>query len=303
MVRKTELANKGNYGNVRDLSNIKYIVVHYTGNDGDTDEANANYFKGSNRHASAHYFVDDDSITQSVPDNYIAWHCGGSKYFHPNCRNANSIGVEMCDTQRNGKADLSKGTRANTIKLIKELMEKYNISINNVVRHYDVTHKCCPSYFVNDTNAWNRFKQDITNTSPCTKPNTSKVGNDIIAEGQAEANKFVKCSISCDGIRGVNTKKAAIMVLQKAMNKDYNSGLVVDGIFGNNTKKALGSHYVKYGEKQYMVTAMEILLMLKGYDPNGVEYPGVFGNGALKALRAYRGVDICTDFIFKSLIE
>ena len=64
---KEYLANKNNYGGKRSTSNIKYIVIHYTGNDGDTDENNSKYFKNNIVKASAHYFVDDDSITQSVP--------------------------------------------------------------------------------------------------------------------------------------------------------------------------------------------------------------------------------------------
>ena len=94
----TILAHNSNYGGVRSLSNIRYIVVHFTANDGDTDTNNANYFKSTpNLKTSSHYFVDDDSITQSVPDTYIAYHCGGTKYYHATCRNANSLGVEMCD--------------------------------------------------------------------------------------------------------------------------------------------------------------------------------------------------------------
>ena len=79
-VLKTNLANKGNYGSVRSTSQIKYIVIHYTSNDGDTDENNGTYFKNNDVDSSAHYFVDSDSVTQSVPDNYVAWSVGGSKY-------------------------------------------------------------------------------------------------------------------------------------------------------------------------------------------------------------------------------
>lgn len=165
-VLKTKLANKSNYGNIRNLSNIKYIVVHYTANDGDTDEANANYFQNKLANpASAHYFVDDDSVTQSVPDNYVAYHCGTTgKYYHT-CRNATSIGVELCDTIKNGKHDVSELTKNNAIELIKSLMKKYNIPIENVIRHYDVTHKLCPLFWVNDINDWNNFKNRLTDTT------------------------------------------------------------------------------------------------------------------------------------------
>ena len=83
-------------------------------------------------------------------------------------------------------------------------------------------------------------------------------------------------------------KKAGIKVLQTALNRDYGAGLDVDGIWGTNTSDALGKHYVKSGETQYMVTAAEILLLLRAYDPNGVEIPGTFGSGLLSAVKAFQ---------------
>lgn len=160
---KENLAHKSNYGSQRSLDSIRFIVIHYTGNDGDTDEANGKYFNGANRGASAHYFVDDDSVTVVVPDNFVAYHCGTKNtYYHKTCRNSNSIGIEMCDTQKNGVYDLSSKTRANVVALTKELMKKYNIPISNVVRHYDVTHKKCPAYFVDNVAEWNKFLKELT---------------------------------------------------------------------------------------------------------------------------------------------
>ena len=75
-VMKEHLANKANYGSKRDLSKIKYLVIHYTSNDGDSDEANGKYFANNVVKASAHYFVDDDSVTHSVPDDYVAYSVG-----------------------------------------------------------------------------------------------------------------------------------------------------------------------------------------------------------------------------------
>ena len=171
---KTNYANKSNYGSYRSLSKIKYIVWHYTANDGDTDESNARYFKSPNRNASAHYFVDDDSVTISVPDTYVAWSVGGSRYsnykttggasLYKVCTNTNSISIELCDTKKNGKYDVSEKTLENAISLTKDLMKKYNISINNVVRHFDITGKSCPAYYVNNTE-WNKVKMRITNSN------------------------------------------------------------------------------------------------------------------------------------------
>ena len=151
---KTTLANRKNYGSSRPLSNIKYIVIHYTGNDGDTDENNGSFFKNNETGTSAHYFVDDDSVTQSVPDNYVAWHCGTTgSYKHKSCRNSNSIGIEICDDVKNGTIYPSAKTISNVLELVAYLMNKYAIPKENVIRHYDVTGKHCPSYWV-DNNKW-----------------------------------------------------------------------------------------------------------------------------------------------------
>ena len=188
LVTRKELAHSSNYKSAnRVTADIKYIVIHYTANDGDSDEGNANYFKSANRKASAHFFVDDDSITQSVNIKDIAWHCGGSVYndikttggasLHGVCTNTNSIGIEMCDTYKNGQYDLSTKTRENTIKLVRALMSDFNIDINHVVRHFDVTGKYCPRYFCppyGSNDEWDKFKSEIMNTSTPT-PQTQHV--------------------------------------------------------------------------------------------------------------------------------
>ena len=165
---KIKTANRSNYGGKRSNSDIKYIVIHYTANDGDTDEGNGNYFANNIVGASAHYFVDDDSITRSVPDDYIAWAVGGSKYkytkggkFYGKCTNANSISIEFCDTKKNGVYDFTEATMKNAADLVKLLMKKYNVPVERVIRHYDVTGKVCPKPFVDDEKAWETFKERL----------------------------------------------------------------------------------------------------------------------------------------------
>ena len=104
-------------------------------------------------------------------------------------------------------------------------------------------------------------------------------GDPIIRAGQQASIRFTGISIGVDGLRGPETRRQAVRVLQKAINLDYNKKLVLDGVIGVKTRAALGTHYVKRGEKQYMVTAAEILLMMLGKDPKGVEYPGIYGAG------------------------
>ena len=158
---KEILAHQSNYNKGRKQP-IQFIVVHYTANNGDTAQGNGNYFSQANRNASAHYFVDESNIVQSVKDTDIAWHCGAKSYKHPKCRNDNSIGVEMCsEKDQNGQYYINQATQNTAVELIKVLMEKYSIPIENVIRHYDVTGKICPEPFVRNQVQWLDFKKRL----------------------------------------------------------------------------------------------------------------------------------------------
>ena len=168
-----------------------------------------------------------------------------------------------------------------------ELAKYNNISNPNVIYVGQVIHK--PS------------------SSAPSDPDLSDV-DVIVRDGQIHANNFAAAGIETDGVRGDDTKKAGIKVLQVAMNHDYGAGLAVDGIWGSKSEVALKGHTVRHGEVQYMVTALQILLMLKGYNPNGVECPGSFGDGCLSATKSYQqnnGLEvdgIAGHNTFKSLI-
>ena len=213
---KKDIANRKNYGGSRKTSKIKYIVIHYTANDGDTDESNAKYFRNNVVKSSAHYFVDDDSVTQSVPDEYIAWHCGGNRYnnykttggakYYKECNNTNSIGIELCDTVKDGQYGFTKKTIENAVELIRHKMEQYNIPTERVIRHFDVTGKICPSVFVNNEKEWIDFKNNIAKTK----------------------------------------RKGIVAQWQQAMNKSYNCGLDVDNSFGPDSERKANKYYLKY---------------------------------------------------------
>lgn len=120
-------------------------------------------------------------------------------------------------------------------------------------------------------------------SAPQSTPAPTVSGNDVIKAGQQHSINFTGHQIGVDGIRGPETVKNQIRVLQQALNLDYNARLAVSGTWNSATEKALGRHYVKRGEKQYMVTAAEILCMMHGIDCNGVECPGIFGGGLERA--------------------
>lgn len=261
---KTNIANKSNYGGKRNTGNIKYLVYHYTSNDGDSDEGNGNHFHNHIVKASAHYFVDDDSVTQSVPDNYIAYSVGGKcqSSHHPLykvCTNSNSISIEMCDTVKNGVVEITEATLENAITLGCLLMKKYNIPLDRVIRHYDVNGKLCPNCngLLNDTN-WNAFKSrltgsPVTNTTPNPKPSeTSSKPSSYdhwVADLQAELNRQYNTGLAVDGLKGPKTlaacptvRKGAKGDITRLIQKRLNSvgfHLSTDGIFGSGTHNAV----------------------------------------------------------------
>lgn len=200
---KEMLAAPGNYGSSRTAAQIKYLVIHYTGNDGDTAANNAAYYQRNTVEASAHYFVDDKTVWRSVPDLLTAWAVGGKKYascastgggtMHGIVTNANSISIELCDTVKDGAYRASEATLANAVALVVELMKQYSIPLENVYRHFDVTGKLCPSYMV-DADKWAEFKQRIAQRAadnipaPYAKEAVEWVTRQGIMTGSADGN-------------------------------------------------------------------------------------------------------------------
>ena len=153
-----------NYTVGRGGKNIEYIVIHYTGNDGDTARANANYFKRADRDASAHFFVDAKEIVQCVRINDTAYHAGKWDM------NLRSLGVEMCSKKdAAGRFFIPQATIELTQELVRELMHKYMIPLDHVIRHYDVTSKACPEPFVRNPALWEAFKEGLKEKSKMDK--------------------------------------------------------------------------------------------------------------------------------------
>lgn len=165
----SKLANPQNYQRIeRKESDVKYLVIHYTANNGDTAKNNVIYYAENVVKASAHFFVDDNEICCSVPWYFRAWHCGGKKYPYSNggslhgiCTNSNSIGIELCSRKtENGLYYFTDSVVERAAKFVAQQMKNYGIPIDRVVRHYDVTGKHCPAPFI-DSFAWEEFKNKV----------------------------------------------------------------------------------------------------------------------------------------------
>ena len=166
------------YGGSRALKNILYIVIHNTGNTGDTAAGNVHYFSaaGSNtRAAGAHFFVDQSgSVYQSIKMDYSAWAVGGfftsangAASLYGKCTNFNSVSIELCDiVSKNPSQKMIAATR-DLIKFI----QKQCPNAKTICRHWDVNGKDCPLRMIGQNNAlWNSFKNAIShNPAPTRK--------------------------------------------------------------------------------------------------------------------------------------
>lgn len=134
-------------------TNPQYIVIHYTANPGSTAEQNRNYFENlkdtAETYASAQFVIGlEGEIIQCVPCNEIAY-CS-------NNLNEICISIEMCHPDDTG--NFNDATYNNCVYLVAKLMNYYNLDMDHLIRHYDVTGKNCPKYFVEHEDRWEVFK-------------------------------------------------------------------------------------------------------------------------------------------------
>lgn len=135
---------------------ITGIVIHYTANPGSTAQQNRDYFNGlqdgHGTSVSSHFVVGlDGEIVQCVPTWEIA--------YASNERNHDTISIECCHPDETGK--FTDATYVSIVKLTAFLCAKYELNADAVIRHYDVTGKNCPKYFVENEGAWALFKADV----------------------------------------------------------------------------------------------------------------------------------------------
>lgn len=140
------------------LDSVNGVVVHYVANPGSTAEENRNYFENlKDTHltkASSHYIIGlDGEIIQCIPLDEIS--------YASNDRNADTISIECCHPDKSGK--FNKKTYHSLIKLTAWLCASYGLSVSDIIRHYDVTGKMCPKYYVKHEDAWNEILSDVEN--------------------------------------------------------------------------------------------------------------------------------------------
>lgn len=244
-----QLAHPSNFGGSRTANHIKYIVIHYTGNDGDKAAGNARYFQTAGRGASAHYFVDSTAVYQSVSDLNVAWSVGGPKYqdctktgggkLYKVASNANSLSIEICDDNKNGKIEPSEETLQNVVALVKQLMAKYQVPLERVIRHFDVNGKHCPEYYLEEK-AWSAFKSRIAPGAPTANEETA-------ADTKAGTYK-VNAPAGLNVRAGDGTKHRKLYALAKGDTFQVDK-VIGDWAHGRDLLKREGYAYMKWLEK------------------------------------------------------
>ena len=135
---------------------ITGIVIHYVGNPGTTAQENRDYFEGlkdsGETYASSHFVVGlEGEVIQCIPTSEIA--------YASNSRNDDTISIEVCHPDETGK--FNDATYNSLVELTGWLCEYLQVSPENVIRHYDITGKECPLYYVEHEDAWEEFKLDV----------------------------------------------------------------------------------------------------------------------------------------------
>ena len=313
-INSSILCHESNYTKGRVGGEINYIVIHYTANDGDTDENNGKYFYNNVVKASAHYFVDSDSVTQSVPDNYVAYSVGGNKYsncsttgggsFYGKCTNTNSISIELCDDYKNGTIKATQATINNAIELTKILMKKYNIPLSNVIRHFDVNGKSCPAYWCGNAtkNAlWlSEFKNKLTSTTKTTLYRVRKTWTDASSQLGAYsslANAKAACKTGYfvfdengNIVYPITTSTSTVPLKVTQNNKSIQTFL--NTYYGTEIKKVLGALLVvdgKIGDKSKLALGIAFQVELNKLGA-GLTVDGKFGTKSATAFNTYVGV-------------
>ena len=141
------------------LEKINGVVIHYVGNPGTTAQANRNYFESlasgtEGTYASSHFIVGlEGEVIQCVPLTEVA--------YASNTRNGDTVSIEVCHPDETGA--FSPVTYDRVVELTAWLCVRFKLDPEtDVIRHYDVTGKECPRYYVEHPEAWDAFRADVS---------------------------------------------------------------------------------------------------------------------------------------------
>ena len=134
------------------LEGVRNIVIHYVGNPGTTAQQNRDYYASRSSDVSSHFVIGlKGEIIQCTPLH--------EKSSASNHRNKDTISIEVCHPDVSGT--FTDASYQSLVKLTAWLLDVCDLDSDDVIRHYDITGKQCPLYFVTHEDAWEQFKQEI----------------------------------------------------------------------------------------------------------------------------------------------
>lgn len=134
------------------LDDVLNIAVHYVANPGSSAMANRNYFEGPDSDTSSHFIVGlEGEVLLLIPLD--------ERSCATNERNVDTISVEVCHPDETG--EFSPETYDSLVRLLAYLCDRFGLVEEELIRHYDVTGKMCPRYYVEHPEAWEQLKSDV----------------------------------------------------------------------------------------------------------------------------------------------
>ena len=134
------------------LEGIRDIVIHYVGNPGTTAQQNRNYYANPSSDVSSHFVIGlKGEVIQCIPLH--------EKSSASNHRNKDTLSIEVCHPDESGK--FTDAAYQSLVKLTVWLCEICDLDSADVIRHYDITGKQCPLYFVTHEDVWKKFLQAV----------------------------------------------------------------------------------------------------------------------------------------------
>jgi N-acetylmuramoyl-L-alanine amidase CwlA len=267
-----KITKKTGTANTTVLKNRKaqWIVLHYTAGTSSTAGHAASVaamFAKASTKASADFIVDDATIVQYNPDpeNRYTWAVGGSKYktmstslggkYYNQCKNSNSISIEMCSTKKNTKSlsvsdidwSISDKTVANAVELTKYLMKKYNIDINHVIMHHHVTGKVCPQPWVLNESRLSEWKSFLSKVKAEAASTSTKTTSTTTSTTSTKTSTSYKVRVTAEALRvrkGPGTSYEVLKII-----KDKGVYTIVAEKNGWGELKAGGYIMLAYTEK------------------------------------------------------
>ena len=147
-----QLIDEGTARPGKKMKRINDIVIHYTANPGTTAQNNHDYFASPDTEVCSHFVIGlEGEIINCIPID--------ERSVASNGRNKDTISIEVCHPDKSGK--FTDKSYESLVKLTAWLLDNCGLTEKNVIRHYDITGKECPKYYVDNPSKWKKLKKDI----------------------------------------------------------------------------------------------------------------------------------------------